>query len=237
MTAALIDTPDFVVADLMCVLNDTMDNHPRSLQQAIGPSQLGGCIKGVIHTLAQDKPPGTGRRSGWLATIGTAVHAWNAEAFATHPLNQAVAQPRFLIEHRVCVGEVGGLRIEGNADLFDIDTGTVIDWKVVGTQRLNWYRDHGPGRQYRVQAHCYGRGFVEQGHVVKNVMIVFLPRDKELNHYWMWSEPYDEGIALEALSRVKGILELLKLVGSYELAAQYPSCGSYWCSWCSTGKK
>ena len=233
---ALIDEPQFVVADLMSVINDTMDNHPRSLQKEIGPSQLGGCIRSVVHTLAGDTAPGNGRRTGWLATIGTAVHEWSAKAFEHHPLNQAVEQPRFLIEHRVCVGEVGGRRIEGNADLFDIDSGTVVDWKVVGTQRLNWYRDHGPGQQYRVQAHCYGRGFVDLGYVVHNVMIVFLPREKELQHYWMWSEPYTESVALDALSRVKGVLDLLELMGSsYDLAALYPPCGSYWCPWC-TGK-
>ena len=36
-------------------------------------------------------------------------------------------------------------------------------------------------------------------------MIAFLPRNSELRDAYLWSEPYDEQVALDALQRAEGI--------------------------------
>lgn len=239
MTVALrgMDLPEVVSADLIMMITDTIANQPRTLQTAIGPSEIGiPCTRRLIHKIAHDPEPGR-QDPAWLAYIGSCVHAGLELGMRRHPLNQAIEQPRFLLEQRVHVGTAGGHEIWGNADVFDIDSGTVIDWKVCGPQRITDYARLGPGQQYRTQAHLYGRGFAAQGFMVNTVMIMFLPRNDQLYKHHMWAEPYDEGIALEALSRLDGLYELLGLFGAQALAETYPPCKDWFCQFCRADRK
>lgn len=231
-----IDEPHIVAADLVQIITDTIANQPRSLQQVIGPSEIGiPCTRRLIHKLAGHSEPPR-RDPAWLAYIGSCVHAGLELGFRRHPLNQAVLQPRYLLEHRVCVGQANGLDIWGNADVFDIDAATVVDWKVVGPDRLKHYTKHGPGPQYRTQAHCYGRGFARLGYPVKHVMIMFLPRDGQLFKRFCWAEPYDETVAVQGLDRVEGLLELLDVLGVEALLEMYEPCTDWFCAWCKAIK-
>lgn len=232
MTLAEIDLPHIVSADLMCIITDTIANQPRTLQQVIGPSEIGvPCTRRLIHKLAGHQEP-LRRDPAWLAYIGSCVHAGIEQGFRNHPLNQAVLQPRYLLEHRVCVGQAYGQAIWGNADVFDIDSGTVVDWKIVGPDRLKHYIAHGPGPQYRTQAHSYGRGFARLGYLVRHVMIVFLPRNGQLFNAHVWAEPYDESVAVQGLDRVEGLLELIDQLGAETLVEMYPPCADWFCGWC-----
>jgi len=225
--------PKLISQDLLYVIGDASRNAPRSAQRLIGPSEMDmACAWRMLHALAQDKPDPTTQPVPWQATIGTAVHAWLADAFERSSLNAAVAQPRFLIEQRVTVGSIGGVQISGSCDLFDIDAAMVIDWKIVGSTRLALYRRKGPGRQYRSQIHLYARGLVNAGHHVRYVMIAFLPRNEPLSKAWFWSEPYDESVALAALSRAEGFYNLIQQVGLPAALSMYPPCADTWCPWC-----
>ena len=230
MTLAEIDLPHIVAGDLLYMVKDAIANQPRTLQQVIGPSEIGACPRKVIHTLAGTPVP-PARDPAWLAYIGSCVHAGLDSAITHHPINQGM-QPRFLTEHRVNVGTAGGQEIWGTADVFDLDSGTVGDWKIVGPDRLLHYATHGPGNQYRVQAHLYGRGFARLGYVVNHVMILFLPRNGKLDRHHIWAEPYDETIALDALSRIDALVELIGVLGKEAVLDLYPPCNDWFCPWC-----
>lgn len=179
-------------------------NHPRSLQQRIGPSELGMPCE---HCLAAKLAGWTETRTeaAWLPTVGTAVHAWLAEQFG--------GTPRWLVETKVDVGDLNGVPITGSADLFDFLTATVVDWKIVGRPTLQTVkRDGGPSDQYRTQAHLYGRGFVRAGHAVDRVAIAYLYRNGFTPEPFVWTEPYDEGVAVAALERATGVLRTLDAI-------------------------
>jgi len=238
LSARGIDAPEIVGRELMCVIRDTIVNQPRSLQQVPGPSELGGCARALIHKLCgHAKPP----ELAWKAYVGVGMHHNLATGFAAHALNGG-QQARFLIEHRVTVGSARGLDITGSADLFDIDSGTVVDWKLVSKQQMERYAARGPGQRYRTQIHCYGKGFARAGFAVHTVMIVFLPRDGDLRirpngsftGAHVFAEPYDERIAVKALSRLAGLRELLEQFPPDQLLDMFPPCRDYFCSWCKS---
>lgn len=219
--------------ELLQAITDAITNQPRSLQKRIGPSELGiACARKIGYKLAGAEPVNIGRIP-WKPTIGTALHAWLEDVFKN--LNERLgaetsAGPRFLLEHRVDVGVILDEAITGSCDLFDTWTGTVVDWKCVGGEQLVKYRENGPGEQYRVQAHLYGRGWARRGRRVDSVAVFFLPRDRELDKAHFWHEPYNEQIALDALTRVEGITKLIRSAGSGALPL-LPTA-NVWCQYC-----
>lgn len=207
--------PKLVEAEYMQIVIDAITNAPRSQQVAIGPSEIGhDCPRRIGYKLLGfpervDKP-------NWKATVGTGVHMWLEDQFAA--ANDGMDATRWLVEMRVNVGEILGNPILGHCDLFDRVTGTVIDHKTVGPTQLRKYKAQGPGRQYRTQAHLYGRGWTRRGQDVHRVAIVFLPRNGELADAVFWSEPYDEQVALAGLQRAEGIALAAQTLGPAALA-------------------
>ncbi|GMA31576.1 hypothetical protein [Litorihabitans aurantiacus] len=191
--------------DLRALLEDAIVNAPRSLQRTIGPSEIGTDCE---HCLAAKIAGWEQTREGvaWLPFVGTAVHAEHERLVIEHEnrrtCGNTTGSRRYLVEERVNVGTIGGVEISGSCDLFDIATGTTVDWKITGATTLRSARS-GPSPVYRVQAHLYGRGLAAAGHTVKHVSIVYLPRNSAGG--WadavLWSEPYQEQIALDALAR------------------------------------
>jgi hypothetical protein len=140
----------------------------------------------------------------WLPTIGTAVHALLEEFFAKD--NEQRGQVRWLIETRLPIGKIGDMDITGSCDLFDKETGTVIDHKVVGKTKLQSLPKKGPGNTYRVQAHLYGYGWTKLGFEVNEVAVKFYPRNEiSMSSGYFWYEKYDEEIALKALERANEV--------------------------------
>lgn len=233
--AALSEPTPRLGDELLSIITDAITSHPRSLQVAIGPSEVGTpCARKLGYKLLaypeRPQPP------NWKATVGTAIHAWLESifdqanlAFDTKHGNHGIE--RWLIEQRVTVGKLAdGTPISGHVDLFDRVTGTVVDWKSVGPTQLRKYRSKGPGDQYRTQAHLYGRGYAGAGHTVNNVMIVFLARNGDLDDTVIWTEPYDERIALDALQRLSGIKLATTLTGPAALES-LPTADNY-CTGC-----
>lgn len=201
--------PDLLKAELLHVITTRIDAAPRSQQTRIGPSEIGTPCDRRLGYKLRGTPESNPFASRWKATIGTGVHAWLEAAFDA---DNATAD-RWLLEHQVSVGEIDGVDITGHCDLYDLVTGSVVDWKTTSVNKIKAYRRDGPGEQYRVQAHLYGRGWTRKGYQVHTVAVVFLPRDGELSQAWMWSEPYNETVATAALARANAVAMLNRALG------------------------
>lgn len=205
MTASVWDSPELtgelgmqLADDLRAMVREQEDNRPRTLQTAIGPSAVGNpctrCLArhalGMRVTRDFDDP--------WCAIVGTATHAWLDEAAEgwniRHERGRLTADLH-VQPHPDLIPNGGKL------DLFDEDTRTVIDHKVVGVPQLKKYRSNGPGAAYRVQVHLYGLGMSRFGRQVDNVAVAFWPRGGRLQDLYVWTEPYSVDIAMSALQR------------------------------------
>lgn len=221
--------------ELLHVIATHIDNHPRSAQTRIGPSEVGGpCPRRIAYKLA-GTPEANVRTAPWRPTVGTAVHSWLEQA--CEAWNAAHSVERFYLEQKVTVGTIGGVEITGSCDCYDRITATVVDWKVVGPTALRNYKaaKH-PGEQYRTQAHLYGRGFVREGLPVDHVAVMFLPQSGELTDAYYWTEPYEEQVALAGLSRADGIATLVAALG-LNAPAQLPAVDAHcgFCPWLVRG--
>lgn len=214
-------------AELTYFVEHAIHHAPRSLQKALGPSEIGiECARRLAYKLADVAEVNEG--DGWLATIGTATHAWLADTFAA--ANTLLGQERFLLEQRVTVGSYAGEPVIGSTDLYDRVTRRVVDFKVMGKTTLEALKKKGPSGQYRKQGHGYGRGWVAAGHPVERVAVWGLPRNSPLADSYLWEEPYDEQVVVEALDRLDGIASLASSLGA-GAAELLPTADSY-CSHC-----
>jgi hypothetical protein len=225
-----VSTPDEYVTDVFTVLRDGIVSQPRSMQKRIGPSEIGHpCARRLAYKLTGVAPVNEGGVA-WKPFVGTALHEQAATIIARHEVERfrqgGDVQPRWMVEERVTVGQIDGDDITGQADLFDIENGVVYDWKFVGLRRLEDYRANGPGQQYRIQAHLYGRGFARAGRTVEHVAVVFMTRDGEFKDRYVWHEPYDEQLAVDALERAELIKQTVDLIGP-DAYADVPAVESY----------
>jgi hypothetical protein len=220
--------PSLVRDELLHLIAQRIDAHPRSQQTRIGPSEIGmPCSRRLAHKLA-GTPETNNRDAAWRPTVGTAVHTWLETALQA--VNDTLTYDRFYLEERVDVGEIAGVSITGSCDCYDRVTATSIDWKIVGPTALKKYRKDGPGEQYRAQAHLYGRGWQRAGNPVDHVAVMFLPSNGELHDAHYWTEPYDEQVALAALNRANTIAQLVAAAGS-AAAAVLPATDAH-CRFC-----
>lgn len=187
-------THDPLRADLLAMIRDRDYATPRHRQVALGPSDVSHpCMRKLALAIMDE--PGTNPPFDPLPSIiGTAVHSW-LDSAARHA-NEKLGYTRWMTETRVQVTP----SLSGSCDLYDRDTGTVVDWKVVGTNRLRMYRKD-PGPAYKAQVFLYGRGFENAGLPVNKVAIAFVPRGATLHSLHVWSAPYDPAVADWVLDR------------------------------------
>lgn len=198
--------------ELFDAIERRIREHPRSQQIAIGPSEIGtACARQLAHRMAAT-PPVRDRGAPWLPTLGTAVHDWLAETLIME--NARLGWTRYLVENRVNAGHINGYGdLDGSADVFDRLTGSAIDWKIVGDSKLKTYARE-PRAEYKVQPHVYGRGFARRGLTVRRVVLMLLPRNKDrVRDGVVWSEPYDEAVALDAIARAERVNTLRTALG------------------------
>ncbi len=221
-----------LTSHVTAVMHAAMKAHPRSQQAAPGPSELGTpCTRRLAYKIMDWARPNDDL-DGWLATIGTSVHAWQAEVFQHADEGREPWDPqcRYLVEHRVHLP--GG--ITGSCDLYDRELATVLDWKVSSLDRIRKYRTSGPGQQYRVQAHLYALGLQAAGETPRHVAICFLPRSGLLSGLYVWTEPYDPQIAADALGRYQATrTALIELDPEThpDRWALFPTANAH-CNWC-----
>lgn len=217
-----------VKQQLTAVIKDAAANAPRSRQTAIGPSEVGqDCARRLAYKLL-DWPTANPDGDPWPSVVGTATHAWLGDAF------EAAGQPgRYLVEKRLAIAPP--LLPGGSCDLYDTWTETVIDHKVVGQSSMSRYKREGPRRQYRVQLHVYGLGWELAGRAPRNVALAFYPRGGLLSGLWVWTEPYDRQIALDAIARLHNIRQLaisLDPEAHPERWALIPATADHGCTYC-----
>lgn len=201
---------------------------PRSLQVALGPSDLGTpCIRRLAYGIL-DWPKTNADTDPWATIIGKAVHAWMAETYEAR--NRSLGYERFLVERRVYLpGPVAG-----SCDLYDRDTRRLIDWKVTGLPNLKKYRANGPGAQYRTQVHEYALGRQLAGDTPEHVAVVFLPRGGRITDLHVWAEPYQPQIAVDAIKRYQATRDALVTVDPEQFPdrwAMFPTADAH-CMWC-----
>lgn len=159
---------------------------PRSQQVHLGPSELGvACDRQVVGKLL-----GEARTNHvvdpWPSVLGTAAHAWLADAFT------ADDPARWMTEHRV--NPLDGH--EGTADLYDVAEATVGDHKVLGPSSLaKVKRPEGPPRHYKRQLALYGLGYLREGRPVRRLALLAYPRaEASLDNLFVWEQPFDDEV-------------------------------------------
>lgn len=224
-------------AEIMEIIRWAATNAPRSTQQAIGPSEIGNpCLRKIAFKVGRT-PAVNKIGDQWFSVIGTAVHAWLAEAidrYQREVLGRGPDNPRYLIEQSVRL-PMPGEDVIGSCDLFDRDVGRVEDHKIVGATSLKKYVDYGPSTTYRKQAHLYGYGWEVRGYTVREVVIAFYPRSSFLQHMHVWSEPYDRQVALDALSRLHTVRQLRQVLTPNLLPANGDRATCVYCPWFRPG--
>lgn len=210
------------------VIRRAAANAPRSLQTALGPSEIGTpCPRRIGHRLAHTPPVNTDT-DPLASIIGTAVHAWLAEAFET--ANDRDAPMQWLVEQRLEIVRWPDGSLTGSGDLFHVPTATVLDWKIPGPTSMREAKTRGPSDQYRVQVHTYGVGYLRRGLVPRHVAIAYLPRAGRLDGIHVWSEPFDPAVAADALTRLDTIRTLVTTTGPAALPL-LPRVEAH-CPWC-----
>lgn len=194
--------------ELIGVIQWRAANLPRSLQTAIGPSELGvDCMRRLAYRLTGTATVNT-TADPWFSIVGTAVHDWLS--VATDDWNARIANRiHYLAEERVTATN-GTFSVTGSCDLY-VD-GRVVDYKIVGPSALKKYRDRGPSNQYRVQVHTYGLGHQQAGRPVDEVALAFLPRNGYLTDAYVWAEPFQPQVAVDALGRAHSIQQLAQVL-------------------------
>jgi hypothetical protein len=190
---------------------------PRTLQAAIGPSEIGDpCDARVLRKLLGF--PAVNQPDPWASFVGTAVHAKLAEVFEA--VNMSIGRERFLLERRVWVSD----DISGSTDLADVEwteaTETspgsgivdIYDHKVLGTDSFRTVKAEklAPGSKYGVQIDSYALGWQRAGYEVRSVNLALWPRSGFLDGLLVIERKPDFANATAALAR----LDMLRDVGT-----------------------
>ena len=171
---------------LLHVLHAQDASRDRSQQTEVGPSEIGGCRRKVWYRL--NAQPHTNENQSKLAAImGTAIHTAIEEAIgALDPEGK-----EYLVETEVSFGDM-----KAHVDLYVPSTGAVIDWKTSKVKNLGYF----PSNQQRWQVQVYGYLLSKKGYNVKTVNLVAIARDGAEKDIKVHTEPYDETMAMAALS-------------------------------------
>ena len=171
---------------LLHVLHAKDASRDRSMQTEVGPSEIGGCKRKVWYRL--NAQPHTNENQSKLAAImGTAIHAAIEDAIGS--LDPEAKE--YLVETEVAYGDM-----KAHVDLFVPSTGAVIDWKTSKIKNLGYF----PSNQQRWQVQLYGYLLSKNGYEVKTVNLVAIARDGSEKDIKVHTQPYDEVMALAALS-------------------------------------
>lgn len=191
-------------AELIGVVREYAAEDPRSLQVAIGPSEIGDpCDARIARTVLG--LPKVNDSDPWASFVGQATHAKLADAFGwANDIGEATTgDRRYLIEQRVYLTD----GISGSCDLYE--AGDVIDHKVVGTDTMKAHLAHGwaANPKYGTQLDLYGLGWRNAGQPVERVSLALWPRSGFLDGLLVLTRPWDQGNAERAMERLSAITE------------------------------
>lgn len=202
----------------------------RSAQTHLGPSEIGSpCDRRIVMSLLS-RPAVNPGGDGWASFVGTWVHAgvgnmfvWGDRGRGRYASELPLKFPSDIVP-------------KGTGDLLDRTLLVFEDFKVMGSWSLDKLRTEGPSPTYRVQVHTYAYGARKAGENVQHVAIVGLPREgSSLDNMYVWTEPYDPRVAVEALDRVEKLAyETTKqrLDGMPDLKIIERTAAEDDCKWC-----
>lgn len=206
-------------------------NSPRSLQVAIGPSELGDeCDRRVGYRMAGIEEVNN-RNDPWAAIVGTAIHQWTEKAVIDFQKAHGTA------EWETEVAVQPDPLVIGHSDYFYRPESMVVDLKSSGNDVLKKIHKDGPPEGYKTQVQIYGLGYERAGIEVKKVALVFVPRAGWLSDMHVWTAPYDRAIAEKALTRMYRIggelidLDIMNQPHRWQQVEATPSRNCAFCSW------
>lgn len=211
---------------------------PRSLQQMIGPSEIGTpCDRRIGYRVAQVPEINTDH-DNWPAIVGTSVHNWMESAMKAWM--QAHDSKAWDTERTLYIDDF----VKGHSDLYSREHEAVIDYKTAGPDVMRKVRKEGPSEGYQIQTHVYGYGFERLGLPVKKVCLVYLPRAGWMRDMYVWCDDYRPEIAIGSMNRVYQIaqqiveLEISKDGNSHrwEQIDAFPSNDCGWCPMYDRGR-
>lgn len=187
----------------------------RSMQRAIGWSEIGGCRKRAGYRLAGTEPSNP---SGSVqAVLGTAIDdAVNQVAVKAGMVQQQS------IEFAGITGHFDRLEHSDPDPSPDAKPDTVVDVKTVGTDRwLEHIELHGASEANRFQIHAYAAGLLMQGYPIRWVRLDYIARDT--GREWAWRERFSPTVVKDALYWVRRVreLDLEMLPRDYEPASAF----------------
>jgi hypothetical protein len=171
---------------------------PRTLQQHLGPSELGvECDRQVAGKLAA-LPTTNHVVDPWPSTRGRALHNHAEKVFDLDNLRQGFE--RWKTERKVTPHP----EHPGTADLYDGAEYCVVDHKFLGESSMAKIRRRpanaldlsGPPRKYVGQLNLYGLGYLLEGFVVRRIVIAAYPATAgSLDGLYVWEHRFatDDG--------------------------------------------
>lgn len=170
-------------AELRRVFLEAAARAPRTLQQHLGPSEIGvACDRQVVGKLAA-LPTTNHVVDPWPSIVGTACHAWAADAFEGD--NERRGR-RWITEFKVTPHPDH----PGTADLYDAVEQAVVDHKFLGESSMAKVRKE-PPRKYVVQLLLYGLGYLRMGLPVRRVALAAYPRTAaSLDGLYVWDRDF-----------------------------------------------
>ena len=159
---------------------------PRTQQERIGPSAIGGCRAKAWHTIHGTAPTNTNALR-LPAILGTAIHTAIEAGFKADPWWEDRYELEVEVEHNGLVGHV---------DCYDRERLAVVDWKSTTLKNASYF----PSAQQRWQVQVYGWLCEQSGRPVETVHLVCVFRDGTELDVVEWSAPYDRAEAEKALS-------------------------------------
>ncbi len=190
---------------------------PRSLQQAVGWSEVGGCRAALGFRL--DGAFTTDDTDSWAAQRGTALHEY---------LGPILDGPGVRIEV-----ETSYRGIPGHADIVEPDA--VIDIKTTSLANSKlWAGDHSLLYPKRVQVHGYAAGLVDAGELPADctVRLLVVPVDGTFADWWAYEEPFNRALADEGADRLEWVRERMAAGEPLPKDKPYAFCEK-WCSYFS----
>ena len=177
--------------DLVEKLRDWDARRPRSLQREIGASQLGGCRRQVWYQI--DGAPEINETEGLAALLGTGFHMIAEEAYAGLGVG---------IELEVPGDPSIGL---GPAHIDRYGFQRVADYKTIKLKDLPYVRDGKPKHWWQLSV--YGDRLIAAGYLVRDLALIYVPRDGTYNDIHVVIRQYDQKLADHAKQWLRELWE------------------------------
>lgn len=214
-------------AEFMTMIRWHEEFSPRSMQVAVGPSDLGTeCQRRLAYKVAG--MAGYHRPDPWAAFVGSAIHTRIEDVVARYAKE---FNEEWLIEGRIRIDA----NISGKADL--VRKNKVIDIKSASPEVIRELPVKGPREAYKTQVQLYAKGLNDNGHEITRVAFIFVPRSGKLDDTYTWVDEYRPDVAQAALDRVYKLanwlhrsLDITHHPGRWELVPATPEFMScYFC--------